>query len=636
MLASYVKQGRFYKSVVEDGRDIIFVVDFEGKILYHNKSVYGTLGYPGVSLVGKIFFDYVEPVTVEVFKKQYSKAIRKAYTSGVECKFLCKDKTYKYLEFNAINLWTKEKMPGLILDCRDVTQRKKDADELLRAQKAKEQFLANISHEIRTPINGIAGMANLLSQNPDTSQRDAYLQAIISATNNLKVIINDILDLASIDSGKIKLEKIGFNLNDLLATLVQTFQVQALEKKIGLTYQLSQPKVVLIGDPVRLNQILINLLSNALKFTQQGSIQISAQIEKADARHALLKIDVSDTGIGIAKDKLKRIFESFSQADASVTRKYGGTGLGLTIVKQLVKLQRGTIKVVSEEGKGSVFSATLPYLIGKPQDITELSARATEDQSQKESLSQLKILLVEDNEINQLYASTILRSWKCETTVAENGVVALERLKSTVFDVILMDIQMPVMDGFETTLAIRKGNVQSAIPIIALTANATQNHIERCIELGMNDFLSKPFAPEDLYRMLIKFTQEKEISIKRTKNEITQPTSIVTPNLAHLQKVSSNDLVFIRDMVDTFIQTSASRLADLQKSLASRDINQIGKILHQLKPSLTMLGFNSLKEMADQLEQSSETGSLSDQAAEEFITLLGQAIESCKKMKGGN
>lgn len=633
MLTSYVKQGKFYKSVVEDGRDIIFVVDFEGKILYHNKSVYGTLGYSRASLIGKNFFDYVEPVTLEPFKKQYKKAIRKAYTSGVECKFLCKDKTYKYLEFNAINLWTKEKIPGLILDCRDVTQRKKDADELLRAQKAKEQFLTNISHEIRTPINGIAGMANLLSQNPDTSQREAYLQAIISATNNLKVIINDILDLASIDSGKIKLEKIGFNLNDLLTTLVQTFQVQALEKRIDLTYQLSQPKVILIGDPVRLNQILINLLSNALKFTQEGRIQISAQIEKIDARHALLKIDVSDTGIGIAKDKLKRIFESFSQADASVTRKYGGTGLGLTIVKQLVKLQRGTIKVVSEEGKGSVFSATLPYLIGKPQDITELTARATEDQSQKETLSQLKILLVEDNEINQLYASTILRSWKCETTVAENGVVALERLKSTVFDVILMDIQMPVMDGFETTLAIRKGNLQSSIPIIALTANATQNHIERCLELGMNDFLSKPFAPEDLYRMLIKFTQGKDLSSKRTKTETTQPVSIITPNLDHLRKVSSNDLSFVRDMVDTFIQTGSNRLADLQKSLASGDMNQIGKIMHQLKPSLTMLGFNSLKEIANQLEQSAETGNLSDQSAKEFITLLDQAVKACRKLK---
>ena len=207
MLKNYVKKGLFYKSVVEDGSDVIFIVDYKGEILYLNASVEETLGYKPKSLIGRNFFEFILPEELTEFKKSYQISTRKPYQESVEFQFLCKDKTYKYLEFNSINLKKKEKIEGLILDCRDITQRKKDAEELLRAQKAKEQFLANISHEIRTPINGIAGMANLLSKNPSPEEQMTYLNAIKSASENLKVIINDILDLASIDSGKLKFEK---------------------------------------------------------------------------------------------------------------------------------------------------------------------------------------------------------------------------------------------------------------------------------------------------------------------------------------------------------------------------------------------------------------------------------------------
>ncbi|MBX2944176.1 MAG: PAS domain S-box protein, partial [Cyclobacteriaceae bacterium] len=334
-IKEFVRKGLFYKSVVEDGSDIVFIVDYNGEILYHNDSVEDTLGYKSKSLVGKKFFDLILPGTLSQFRRDYKTSTTKRFNESVEFQFLCKDKSYKYLEFNSINLKHKEKINALILDCRDITQRKEDAAELLRAQKAKEQFLANVSHEIRTPINGIAGMATLLSQNPTIKEQATYLNAIKSAADNLKVIINDILDLASIESGKLNFEKIGFNLNDLLHSVVDSFSVQSAQKGIALNYLLDENiSKVLIGDPFRLNQILINLIGNALKFTYGGHIGIKCQLEKENNKTQHIRIDVADTGVGIPADKLNRIFESFSQADASITRKYGGTGLGLTIVKQ--------------------------------------------------------------------------------------------------------------------------------------------------------------------------------------------------------------------------------------------------------------------------------------------------------------
>ncbi|MBK7652305.1 MAG: response regulator [Flammeovirgaceae bacterium] len=402
----------------------------------------------------------------------------------------------------------KEGIEGLILDCRDISQRKKDAEELLRAQKAKEQFLANISHEIRTPINGIAGMASLLSQNPSKEEQRTYLNAIKSAADNLKVIINDILDLASIESGKLQLEKIGFNLNDLLHSLIDTFGVQASEKGINLSYILAKDaNKIFVGDPVRLNQILINLISNAIKFTHAGSIKVEVKADKVKGNNYNLRFNISDTGIGIPKDKLQTIFESFSQADASVTRKYGGTGLGLTIVKQLVELQGGSINVVSKENEGSTFTFILPYVTGKKE--FESDARMIKPRNFTQ-LKRASILLVEDNDINRLYASSILKMWGCHFETAENGVVALEKIRNNAFDAILMDIQMPVMDGFETTKAIRKGDPnKSQVPIIALTANATQKDFEKCIAAGMNDCITKPFTQEDLLQTLTRYLGSK-------------------------------------------------------------------------------------------------------------------------------
>jgi PAS domain S-box-containing protein len=601
-LENYVKGGKFFKSVVEDGSDIIFIVDFQGIIHYHNPSVKGVLGYNRNSLVGKNFFDYVLPQTVGELRKRYKTSTQKKFSASVEFQFLCRNKSYKYLEFNSINLKFKEGISGLILDCRDITQRKKDAQELLRAQKAKELFLANISHEIRTPINGIAGMASLLGNNPLPEDQLTYINAIKSASDNLKVIINDILDLASIESGKLKFENIGFSLTDLLATLENLFTIQAKEKRIVLNIHVAKSaNKILLGDPVRLNQILTNLISNAIKFTHSGFIKVAVSANRLSSKKLNLKITIEDTGIGIPVEKQSAIFESFNQADASVTRKYGGTGLGLTIVKQLVELQKGTVSVESKENIGSVFLVTIPYSIGTLKNIVDkpLYNGLTKNSN---TLKDFSVLLVEDNEINRLYASSIIKAWGCNFDTAENGYEAIQKLKSTSYSVVLMDIQMPIMDGFETTKAIRSFNSAiKNVPIVAITANATKKDIEKCKAAGMNDCIAKPFTPEELFSILIK-------NIKATR---TTPKKLehhnVMPNLAYLNKVSNGNKDFMKDMINTVLKAMPALIDEIDRLNTQPTITSLCSAIHKIKPSLTMLGLPELKDEAMNLEELFQT-----------------------------
>lgn len=621
-LASYVAKGRFYASVVEDGTDLIFVVDFDGTILYHNRSVRKTLGYTGKRLVGKSIFDFVESHTLPDFRQHYRKATQRTYTPGIEFQFRCADGAYKYLEFNAVNLFKKEKTEGLILDCRDITQRKRDAEELLRAQRAKELFLANISHEIRTPINGISGMASLLQENLPPQERQVYLQAIKGAADHLKVIINDILDLASIESGKLTLERISFSLRELLEALIATFRIQAREKGIDLTYTLKGGPDLIVGDPVRLNQVMMNLISNAIKFTPKGSIKVTLELETRKNNKIKLHIEVQDSGIGIPKDKLTTIFESFSQADASVSRKYGGTGLGLTIVKQLVELQQGTIKVKSREGEGSTFMVTLPYERARDRNN---GVRAAElSTSQTRSLSHLRILLVEDNEINQLYAGSILQRWNIAHDLAQNGKQALELMNSHRYDIVLMDIQMPELDGYEATRQYRMAAPDHhRLPIVALTANATPNDLKKCLAAGMNDYLAKPFSPEDLYRILARHAQPA--------------SSRLAPDLSYLKKVSNGDEGFIRKMQETYVQTLSESVRQIQKNMDEENTARVAALIHQIKPSLALMGYPSLKSTAQALEESCKAGALPVTEIADFVASLQKTVEAVEiQLRGGS
>ena len=602
----YIRKGSFYEAVVEDGSDLIFIVDFEGDIHYHNSSVRGTLGYRSKSLTGKNFFDYILPASVEELKKRFKQSQKRAFTEKVEIQFLCKDRSYKFLEFNAINLKNRVGLNGFILDCRDITQRKRDAQEMLRLQKAKEQFLANISHEIRTPINGIAGMAGLLSQQSSPEEQATYLNAIKHSAENLKVIINDILDLAAIESGKLRLERIPFNLHDLLPSIIGMFAYQAKEKKILLDHKIEHSlNRILLGDPVRLNQILINLISNAVKFTHSGKIHIHCSAEKRTRTDCVVRIQVMDTGVGVPSDKLDTIFESFSQADASVTRKYGGSGLGLTIVKQLVDLQQGTIEVKSEEHKGSSFIVRLPYSFARSVGLKKADRPKAHGSTTDKSFIGMKVLLVEDNDINRLYAKSILQQWKCQVDIAENGLVALEKIKYNTYDVVLMDVQMPVMDGYETTRAIRAMDSHMRYaPIVALTANATRPDIEKCLSSGMNDYLPKPFTPDDLYRKIFS-----DLQVKNQRNGIPakqQPEGSASFDLAYLRAVSDNNQEFLQEMIQTFVDSIPPVLKEMEACLSVKNWKKLCRLAHQIKPSFSLMGMDALRKTVFHIEENAD------------------------------
>lgn len=385
---------------------------------------------------------------------------------------------------------------------------KKQLEESL---KVKEQFLANMSHEIRTPMNAIIGFTNLLLRQDNSKENKQFLDAIKNSGENLLVIINDILDLSKLESGKISFESIRFKLSQTLALLDELMLPKAVEKNIQLTTEVDEniPRL-LVGDPTRLNQILINLVGNAIKFTLEGGVHLKVSILNDLKDEIELKFSIKDTGIGIPQDSLTKVFDGFTQASNDTTRKFGGTGLGLTITKQLVELQKGTISVESKVNEGSVFTFILKFK--KVVQKTDANNLINHDQEESFPLEGIKVLLVEDNFFNQMLASKVLENWKCKVEVAGNGIIAIEKVKEELFDIILMDIQLPDMDGYEATSYIRTkiAAPNSLVPVIAMTAHAFANEIEKCMSYGMNDYISKPFNETILYGKIFKILNKKK------------------------------------------------------------------------------------------------------------------------------
>jgi len=399
-------------------------------------------------------------------------------------------------------------LQGQIEKAKELENQLIESKELAeRAAMTKSQFLSTMSHEIRTPMNAVIGFTHLLMQLDPRPEQIEYLKLLKFSAENLLVLINDILDFSKIEAGKIEFEEADFSIKELVSNIRLALLQKANEKNIQLKLMMDQdlPDAVK-GDPVRLGQILTNLISNAVKFTQKGKVTVTASLNSKTKDYTLIDFEVEDTGIGIDTDLQAHVFESFAQAAADTTRKFGGTGLGLTITKRLLELMGSEINLRSELGKGSTFYFSLKV----KNSSAKFSSNATDQlRFETQSLKGVKVLIVEDNQINVILAKQYMKLWDVECDVAENGEIAFQLVQTNNYDMILMDLQMPVMDGYQTTIAIRElpGDKYKNLPIIALTASAMLDIKDQAFVVGMNDYVSKPFNPGELHKKIAMYSK---------------------------------------------------------------------------------------------------------------------------------
>lgn len=598
------KQEEKYRSIIANMNLGLIEVDLEENIRYVNQSFCLMSGYEEQELIGKnasrLFVKDQFKETIYEKNSLRQKGLSDAYEMNVQTK---NSDANWWLVCGAPLYNDKQQLIGSIGIHLDITQQKILEQQLIEAKQiaeksvhAKDLFLANMSHEIRTPMNAILGMSKQLQKTTLNQQQQSFLDIVGTAAENLLVIINDILDFSKLEAGRVNLEEIGFNMHDLITNTSRVLKLKAEEK--GLIFEVSvAPGVakILKGDPFRTNQVLMNLLSNSIKFTKRGNVTLQCLLNKNLPNSQELEIIISDTGKGMDESYLKNLFNKFSQEDESIARSYGGTGLGMSIVKQLVELMNGTIAVKSKKGEGTQVNIRLSFAKGTEKDLPK------KDNSHVEAhiLAGKKILLVEDNEMNRIVAETILNQYGAYITEAVNGVEAVDAIRREKYDIVLMDIQMPVMDGIEATRTIRN-EIHSNIPIIALTANAVKGEMEKCIQAGMNDYLSKPFEEEELIRLIAKWLG-RETHFRPAKTATVTGTPLY--DLGKLKQITRGDEKFIAKMLQVFINETKTGVANLDRAFEEKDIKQVTFLAHRMKSSLNSLNISSAASIAEKIEK---------------------------------
>jgi len=493
----------------------------------------------------------------------------------------------------------------------------------------KENFMANMSHEIRTPMNAILGFTNLLQRKNLDDESKEYVQTIQKSSENLLTIINDILDLSKIEAGMMRIEATPFSIRGLVHSVETMFKVKATEKQLRLSIIVNDSLPdTLVGDATRLTQILINIIGNAMKFTQAGTITIEIINEGEKNNIVNTGIVITDTGIGIEKEKLSSIFERFQQADDAVTRKFGGTGLGLSIVNDLVLLQAGTITAESEPGKGTRFHITIPYKIAA-QEATHHYLEAS-TLVNINNFDAVCILVAEDNEINQSLIKHLFKSWNLAFDMVSNGKEAIDKLKlnPNKYGLILMDIQMPEMDGYTASEEVRH-TLKSSIPIIAMTAHAFAGEREKCLSYGMNEYVSKPIREEQLYNLITRFTIINTTDKRQTNTTLnTYNNTYQYINLQYMKDVSGGNIEYEKTVTAQFIEAIPEDLAALKKAWEQNDMTTLRQLAHNMKTTVSVMGLNEiLQPHLDTIEYEKLTEKIFLQQLESITSILNEAIK---------
>ncbi|MFK7907879.1 MAG: ATP-binding protein, partial [Chitinophagales bacterium] len=515
-----------------------------------------------------------------------------------------------------------------------------------RSSNLKQRFLANMSHEIRTPMNAIVGMGNLLETDMDnfTPTQGKYLRGIRNASEHLLVIINDILDFSKIEAGKLEIENVAFSLHEVLQNVSHTFKYKAEEKDIQLLLHMEEKLPdMLLGDPTRLMQILLNLVSNAIKFTDKGKVEIEASILKEGSKSVELAFSVLDTGRGIPEGRLETIFDSFSQISSDTTRRFGGTGLGLTITKKLIEMQGGKLSVRSQVGEGSVFSFVLDYPKSEEERTTAKSFAKTSFGDGH--LPNLTILLAEDNELNQVVAEDTIKKWNEDIVmdIFENGELAVEAIKAFPdrYDLVLMDVQMPKMNGLEAAKYIRNELQLNKLPILAMTAYATTGEAERTIMAGMNDYISKPFDPARLYRKIVKLVkyeatdlpQKTAIVEEVQENKVAISVVYNTIDLQFLKELTDNNPELMVKMIDIMLRETPEELEKMEYHYYQQNWQRLAAVAHKFKSSAAFMGLPTMEESIKMIQIDAEKQENMEDLWDRIEVVKETCLEACRELE---
>ena len=648
-------------SLIEASLDPLVTINTEGKITDMNEATVNITGMTREELKGSDFFDYfTEPqMAREVYQEVFAKGsvadspLTLRHKKGKLTDVLFNGSVYKDDNGNVM---------GVVIVARDVTDQKRIETELIEARvfaelatgiaeeaqakaesstktaidavKAKQQFLSNMSHEIRTPMNAIIGFTKVVLKTDLSSKQREYLSAIKMSGDALIVLINDILDLAKVDAGKMTFEQVPFKMEESIKAMLHIFETKIQEKNLELVIQYDQNiPGVLLGDSVRLHQIVLNLVSNAVKFTTKGKITVSVSLLNQDDEKVTIEFAVSDTGIGIPENKIDSIFENFQQATSGTSRLYGGTGLGLAIVKQLVEPQGGTITVKSKMNEGSTFSFILDFL--KTNALAEMDTALLELQS--ENNRSIKVLVVEDMALNQLLMKTLLDDFGFERDIADNGQIAVEKLQANTYDVVLMDLQMPIMNGFEATEYIRN-TLKLDIPIIALTADVTTVDLAKCKSVGMNDYIAKPVDERLLFNKIIGLVKtpvlQKDISKVEAEIEEIEDVATKYTNLDYLKVRTKSNPKLMMEMISIYLQQTPPLLEAMTKGVLNKDWPLLAAAAHKIIPSFAIMGMShELENTAKQIQEAANAEQFTDETANMVVQLESICRQACQELE---
>lgn len=665
---NYTQSSAYARSLIEAIHDPLVTISTAGKITDMNEATVNITGIARPELKGNDFFNhFTEP---EKARNVYLDVFKNGSVADSPLTLKHKNGTLRDVLFNG-SLYKDDNglVLGVVIVARDVTKQKIIATELTEARifaelatglaelakdkaesatkiaedsvKAKQQFLSNMSHEIRTPMNAIIGFTKVVLKTELTPKQKEYLLAIKMSGDSLIVLINDILDLAKVDAGKMQFEVTPFRMANSIAAILHLFDTKIQEKNIELVLNYDQQiPEVLLGDAVRLHQIILNLISNAVKFTNEGKITVSTKLIENEKEFVIVQFSVSDTGIGIQPQRISEIFENFQQASSNTSRLFGGTGLGLAIVKQLVEGQQGSVKVHSEIGKGSNFSFQLKFSKALEKELIEEMIPIPD-----QMIKSLNVLVVEDIALNQLLMKTLLDDFEFGCDIASNGKIAIEKLVKNNYDIILMDLQMPEMNGFEATAYIRN-EMNLTIPIVALTADVTTVDLEKCKCVGMNDYIAKPVDEKLLYSKIVSHVKKFHIEQKKVIMPKQNGKHFKFIDLDYLyQRTKSNPSLLI-EMITLYLEQTPPLIDAMKKSLETEDWETLKSAAHKIIPSFSIMGISQdFENMAKKVQEHA----LVQRQKNELVSLvselesalngackeLSEELESIKNSKNG-